>query len=200
MIKAPRTATAVGSPDSLAALHSRISEIYLRAGEKAYGLYGINQLEHALQSAMRAENDGLSSSMIMACLLHDVGHMIHDLGEAPAERGIDDHHEARGAGWVARYFSRAVSEPIRLHVAAKRYLCTVEESYVANLARDSQISLQLQGGLMSPDEITRFLRQDYADDAILLRRLDELAKDVGALTPSLDEMLDRHLASAVAGN
>lgn len=199
MIKKQATA-AVGSADSLATLRSRICEIYLREGEKAYGLYGINQLEHALQSATRAEDEGMSSAMIMACLLHDVGHMIHDLGEAPAERGVDDHHEARGAGWVARYFPRAVSEPIRLHVAAKRYLCTVEEDYVGNLARDSQISLQLQGGLMSPDEITRFLRQDYADDAILLRRLDELAKDVGAVTPSLDQLLDRHLASAVAGN
>lgn len=185
---------------TLATLRAEIVNVYLRAGEKAYGLYGINQLEHALQSAKRAEEGGLSSAMVMACLLHDVGHMIHDLGEAPAEHGIDDHHEARGAGWAARRFPRAVSEPIRLHVAAKRYLCTVEEAYIAQLAKDSLISLELQGGLMTAEEIARFLRQDYAGDAILLRRIDELAKDVGASTPSLETFLDRRLAEAVASN
>ena len=83
------------------ALREEIRGLYLGLGERAYGLYEMTQLAHALQSAAHAEAQGLSSAMVMACLLHDVGHMVHDLGETPAEAGIDDRHEELGADWVA---------------------------------------------------------------------------------------------------
>ena len=123
--------------------------------------------------------------------------MIHDLGEAPAEEGVDDLHEARGSEWAAARFPLTVSEPIRLHVAAKRYLCGVEPGYQDGLSKDSHISLALQGGAMDSAEQQAFLREPFADQAIALRRIDELAKDKNAVTDSLDEFLERHLAAAL---
>lgn len=179
-----------------AALIAEIRRIYLREGHHAYGLYHLNQLQHALQSAARAEARGFSPALILAALLHDVGHMVHDLGQAPAEGGVDDKHEELGAVWAAERFSAAVSEPIRLHVAAKRYLCAVEEGYEAALSKDSVISLALQGGPMSVEEQAIFLALPYADDAVALRRIDELAKDPDAITPTLDQFLHAYLDKA----
>ncbi|UDF05438.1 HD domain-containing protein [Asticcacaulis sp. AND118] len=183
--------------NKLDALSQEICSIYLRDGHHAYGLYHLNQLQHALQSAQRAEAQGLSPALIMAALLHDVGHMVHDLGNAPAEDGIDDRHEELGAVWAAERFPAAVSEPIRLHVAAKRYLCAVEDGYMATLGKDSVISLKLQGGPMPADEQTAFLATPYAADAVALRRIDEQAKDPKAVTPTVQAFLDRYLKDAL---
>jgi len=182
---------------SFAELRDEIARIYNEDGAKAYGLHHVNQVQHALQSAALAEQQGLSSAMVIACLLHDIGHMVHELGESPAARGIDDLHEALGAQWAAERFGTAVSEPIRLHVAAKRYLCTVEPDYAARLARDSTRSLSLQGGQMTAEETSAFAAESFAQDAVALRRIDECAKDPHARTPSLDALLDRHLAGAL---
>lgn len=178
-------------------LREEIQSIYLVNGARAYGLYELNQIQHALQSAAHAERQGLPSTLVIACLLHDIGHMVHDLGEAPAEKGVDDLHEELGAKWTAARLPPAVSEPIRLHVAAKRYLCATEPRYLEMLSKDSLISLKLQGGAMASDEQALFLREPYAADAILLRRIDELAKDKNAVTPSLEHFLDLHLSSAL---
>src|SRR5215468_12745189 len=123
-----------------------------------YGLSAINQLQHALQAATLAEADNAPPATVLASLLHDVGHMIHDLGEDPAGRGIDDVHEERGAKWLAERFGPEVSEPVRMHVAAKRYLCAVESDYLGKLSPDSVRSLGLQGGPMSADEVEDFRR------------------------------------------
>ncbi len=184
--------------DTASALRTEICGIYLREGVRAYGLYGINQLQHALQAADHAERMGLPPAMILACLLHDVGHMIHHLGEAPAEDGVDDRHEELGAKWVADRLPRSISEPIRLHVSAKRYLCKAEPGYFESLAKDSVISLHLQGGPMSSDEIADFVARPYAEAAVLLRRIDELAKDQAARTRSLEEFLDAYLEPGLA--
>jgi phosphonate degradation associated HDIG domain protein len=178
-------------------LRDEICALYGTNGTRAYGLYQINQVQHALQAAALAEAQGLGSAMVMACLLHDVGHMVHDLGEAPAEHGVDDRHEELGARWTARHFVPGVSEPIRLHVAAKRYLCTIDPAYQAGLSKDSQISLVLQGGHMSEAEQASFLDEVFAQDAIALRRIDELAKDPDAVTPTVDAFLAKHLKAAM---
>lgn len=178
------------------ALIDEIRKVYLREGHHAYGLYHLNQLQHALQSAARAEAQDLGPAMIMAALLHDIGHMVHDLGHAPAEEGVDDRHEELGANWAAARFPPAVSEPIRLHVAAKRYLCAVEPGYEAALSKDSVISLRLQGGPMNLEEQSAFLSTPYAHNALALRRIDELAKDPHAITPTLEQFLDTYLEKA----
>ena len=162
-----------------------------RAGRK-YGLSDVTQLQHALQAAQRAEAAGEPPSLIVASLLHDLGHMIHELGTDYLERGINDTHEESGAKWLSRWFGPEVSEPVRLHVAAKRYLCAVE-GHFEQLARDSRRSLELQGGMMSESEVAAFRSQPFADAAIRVRRFDDTAKTPTARTPSFEYFLDAYV-------
>lgn len=160
-----------------AGIRAKLEAIYDVKAHGAYGLSRINQLMHAVQSGALARARGLPPSLVVACLLHDIGHMVHDLGEHPAAAGIDDRHEDLGADWLAPYFPPAVTEPVRLHVAAKRYLCATERRYVDALSPDSIESLALQGGPLSTDEVRRFEELLFWQDAVTLRRIDELAKD-----------------------
>jgi phosphonate degradation associated HDIG domain protein len=158
-------------------------------GTARYGLESISQLQHALQTARLAEEAGESPALVLASLLHDVGHLIHAYGENPAARGRDDRHEILGAKWLAVRLPESVSAPVRLHVAAKRYLCATDPGYAAMLAPDSVLSLSLQGGPMSDAEAATFRTRPYADDALRLRRFDEAAKDPEAKTPPLAHFL-----------
>jgi phosphonate degradation associated HDIG domain protein len=173
-------------------LRQELLEIFVGRATRRYGLSDVNQLQHALQCAAHAEADGAPPATVLAALLHDVGHMIHTLGENPAGRGIDDVHEQLGADWLAARFGPEVSEPVRLHVAAKRYLCTVESDYFGKLAPDSVRSLKLQGGLMSPKELETFRAHPQHAEAVRVRRFDEAAKDPRASTPDFDHYL-RHV-------
>lgn len=153
-----------------------IVELVGGKGQHQYGLSSVNQRAHALQAALLAEQAGCGSALITAALMHDIGHMVHDLGEDPAKDGIDDHHEDLGAAWLAGRFGPAVTEPVRLHVAAKRYLCGKEADYFACLSPDSVRSLALQGGPMSAQEIAVFETLPHHAAAVRLRRFDEGAK------------------------
>ena len=175
-------------------LRQELLEIFVGRATRRYGLSDINQLQHALQSAALGEADDAPPATVLASLLHDVGHMIHDLGEDPASRGLDDVHEQLGAKWLADRFGPDVSEPVRLHVTAKRYLCTVEPDYFSKLTPDSVRSLALQGGPMSPDEVEAFRATPFHAEAVRLRRYDEGAKDPRAQTPDFDHYL-RHVAA-----
>jgi [1-hydroxy-2-(trimethylamino)ethyl]phosphonate dioxygenase len=164
-------------------------EIYTNKATGRYGLSAVNQLQHALQSATMAEQDGENAAFITAALLHDVGHMIHEHGEDAADHGIDDTHEELAAHWLARYFGPEVSEPVRLHVPAKRYLCAVDTSYFGKLSEDSIKSLALQGGPMSVDQ-----------SAVRLRKIDDRAKDPQAETPDFNhfvQYIDAALSATV---
>lgn len=167
-----------------AALHAALDEIYEIRAHGGYGLSLVNQLMHAVQSGAHAQSQGHPPSLIVAALLHDIGHMVHDLGEHPAAAGIDDRHEDVGAAWLARYFGPAVVEPVRLHVAAKRYLCAADADYFSKLSTDSIESLALQGGPMTTAEMAAFEAEPYGQDAIALRRIDELAKDPNGPLPA----------------
>src|ERR1700676_3630106 len=123
-----------------------IGEIIEGKGHRLYGLSAINQRAHALQAAWLAEQEGCDAALISACLLHDIGHMVHDLGEDPARDGIDDKHEQLGQAWLTRWFGPEVTEPVRLHVAAKRYLCAAEPDYFATLCADSVPAPAFTGG------------------------------------------------------
>ena len=115
-------------------------------GDQLYIGEPVSMTEHMLQAAQAAELDGASPTLVAAALLHDFGHLIHDLPEDSAEHGIDTRHKDVGADYLARHFVPAVVEPTRLHVAAKRYLCAVDPAYLANLSPASILSLKLQGG------------------------------------------------------
>jgi [1-hydroxy-2-(trimethylamino)ethyl]phosphonate dioxygenase len=162
----------------------QIRAAFDRRGVETYG-EGVSQLEHALQCAACAERDGASPALIAATLLHDIGHLIHDLPVDIADQGIDAQHESLGSAFLSQYFGPDVTEPVRLHVAAKRYLATTEPGYFDLLSPASVQSLHLQGGLMKTDESSRFAGERYADDAVKLRRWDDEGKIVGAKTPDL---------------
>jgi len=162
----------------------QIRAAFARRGVETYG-EGVSQLEHALQCAACAERDGAGPALIAATLLHDIGHLIHDLPVDIADQGIDAQHESLGSAFLSQYFGPDVTEPVRLHVAAKRYLATVEPGYFDLLSPASVQSLHLQGGLMKTDETGRFADERYAEDAVKLRRWDDEGKIVGATTPDL---------------
>src|SRR5262249_42166074 len=124
--------------------------LFAERGSAEYGGEAVSQTEHALQSAWAAEKAGADSAPITAALLHDVGHLLHRLPENCAEMGVDDRHEELGARWLQRHFGPEVSEPVRLHVPAKRYLCAIEPGYLERLSPASNLSLRLQGGVFTP--------------------------------------------------
>jgi phosphonate degradation associated HDIG domain protein len=158
-------------------------------GQRRYGLHDVTQLQHALQSAMFAERSAATPALITAALLHDIGHMVHDLGENPAEGGVDDRHELVGHEFLVRHFRADVTEPVRLHVAAKRYLCAIEPDYVALLSPDSVLSLGLQGGPMSASEVAAFRAEPHAEAAVCLRRCDDAAKVKDLPTPDIEHFV-----------
>jgi phosphonate degradation associated HDIG domain protein len=160
--------------------------LFHERGDAAYLGEPVSQKEHALQTAWAAEQAGAASVVIAAALLHDVGHLLHDLPEDCALAGIDDAHEERGARWLDRHLGPAVAEPVRLHVSAKRYLCATEPSYLGLLSEASLRSLHLQGGPFTPGEAAQFRDNPYAEAAVALRRFDEQAKVPGLPTPDLE--------------
>lgn len=156
-----------------------------KAGAERYGMEAVSQLEHALQCAMHAERAGGSDELVVACLLHDIGHLVGEGDDGLAEQGQDAAHEDLAADWLSRYFGPGVVEPVRLHVDAKRYLCRAEPHYWAGLSQASKTSLEVQGGTYSPDEATAFINRPHASEAILLRRWDDAAKTPKLKTPDL---------------
>ena len=166
-----------------------ILQILRSRGNEQYGGEAVTQLEHALQCAALAKEHQASAELITACLLHDLGHLVHSLGENAAEWGLDDRHEYRALPWLEPLFPAAVTEPIRLHVQAKRYLCSIDADYFSGLSPNSRQSLILQGGIFSTEEATNFLVLPQAENAIQLRRWDEEAKIPGQITPSLDDFI-----------
>ena len=164
-----------------------IIELFARRGGDVYFGEPVSQLEHALQTAFQAEQEGAPDTLIAAALLHDIGHLLHKLPEDIADRGVDGRHEQVGAMWLARYFPAAVTEPIRLHVPAKRYLCAMDDEYQRRLSAASIRSLALQGGPMSDEEVQEFEAAPYAREGARLRRLDDLAKVVGSKAQGLPQ-------------
>ena len=145
-------------------------------GDSQYGGEAVTQLEHALQAATLAEREKASAALIAAALLHDIGHLLHNLPDHAPDDGVDDHHETSAGNFLRKYFPPAVAEPVRLHVAAKRYLCAIEPGYLEQLSHPSIVSLKLQGGPMSIDEIAAFKSLPFAEDAVRLRKWDDEAK------------------------
>ncbi len=154
---------------------AELADLFAQLGGLHYG-EDVTQLEHALQTAHHAKADNAPPALIVAALLHDVGHMMQKAGEDAADRGVDTRHEHISAGYLARAFGPEVTEPIRLHVAAKRYRVAVDLAYLKRLSKASLQSLALQGGPMSEGEIEAFLAEPAAQAALRLRGYDEAGK------------------------
>lgn len=134
------------------------------------------QLDHIVQCGHLAAEAGEDDAMIVAALLHDIGQFIDDAGHAAERLNIDARHEDLGADFLAQWFGPEVTEPVRLHVAAKRYLCAVDAGYEAALSQASKLSLDLQGGAMSPAEQAAFEANPWFAQAVRLRRYDDTGK------------------------
>jgi phosphonate degradation associated HDIG domain protein len=154
---------------------AELTDLFTNLGDLRYG-EDVTQLEHALQTAHHAKLDGAPPELVAAALLHDVGHMMQKAGEDAADRGIDTRHEHISAGYLARAFGPEVTDPIRLHVAAKRYRVAIDPVYLERLSKASLQSLALQGGPMSPDEVEAFLADPASPAALRLRGYDEAGK------------------------
>jgi phosphonate degradation associated HDIG domain protein len=163
-----------------------VLELFRLRGDSEYGGEAVTQLEHALQAATFAEREGASAQLIAAALLHDVGHLLHELPADAPDQGIDDRHEALATVWLAERFGPPVVAPVAMHVAAKRYLCAVDGDYFSQLSPPSVQSLALQGGPMATAEIEQFRSRPFYDDAVRLRRWDDAAKIVDMQTPTLE--------------
>jgi len=167
-----------------------IRTLFDRLGARAYDGEPVTQLEHALQTAALAQDDGAAPGLVTASLLHDLGHLVNDQGESPTLRGVDDIHQYAALPFLRGLFDDDVLAPIRLHVDAKRFLCAARPGYYEALSADSKRSLALQGGVFSPSDADAFIRLPYAADAVRLRVWDDRAKRAGAITPTLDHFLD----------
>lgn len=157
----------------------------IRCGAQTYG-EAITQYAHAVQCAQLAREHGCAPAMIAAALLHDIGQFLDDAGHAAEAEGRDARHEETGAAFLSQFFGPDVTEPVRLHVAAKRYLCSTEPHYRAALSAASELSLQLQGGPMSPGECADFEDGPFFADALLLRQFDDAGKRPGWAVPALE--------------
>jgi predicted HD phosphohydrolase len=158
-----------------------ILKLFNDKGHSEYGGEAVTQLEHALQTATLARENNASDQLITAALLHDIGHLLHDLPNDAPLKGIDDVHENK------------VTEPVRLHVMAKRYLSSTEETYYSLLSEPSKQSLVLQGGLMSSAEVSAFEQNPFFSDAVMLRKWDDQAK-VKELTTAPVEDFEKNIA------
>jgi phosphonate degradation associated HDIG domain protein len=168
-----------------------IATVFARRGAEQYSGEPVTQLEHALQTAWLAEQDGADDELVTASLLHDLGHLLQDLGASPTLRGVDDVHQYAAGPFLRGLLPDRVLDAIRLHVDAKRYLCATVAGYAQALSPDSRRSLVLQGGVFDAGQAAAFIAQPGAADAVRLRRWDDAAKTAGTMTPTLQHFLAR---------
>jgi phosphonate degradation associated HDIG domain protein len=166
-----------------------ILELLASRGGDSYFGEPVTVMEHCLQAAFFAREANSPRELIAAALLHDVGHLLHHADEDVADHGIDTRHEELADRLLRAHLPPAVTEPIRLHVAAKRYLCFANAAYLQALSPSSLLSLGLQGGPMSANEAAAFLAGPFAREAVALRRWDDEAKIPELVVPSTDSYL-----------
>lgn len=162
-----------------------IFSIFDERGSSAYFGERVSMTQHALQAAYFAQQGNAPPSLIVAALLHDIGHLLEAVPAALADWKDDAHHEEIGARWLATRFGPEVFEPVRLHVLAKRYLCATDATYRARLSPASVHTLKLQGGPMSVRELAQFEAERYLRDAVRVRQWDDQGKVAGLKTPPL---------------
>jgi [1-hydroxy-2-(trimethylamino)ethyl]phosphonate dioxygenase len=164
-----------------------ILSLYAARGSAAYFGEAVSMTEHGLQAAHFAELAGAPETVVAAALLHDIGHLIATVPDDIADWTVDARHEATGARWLDKWFGPDVADPVRLHVRAKRYLCTTDPTYFSQLSPASVLTLKLQGGLLSAAEVVSFEAEPGYRDAVVVRRCDDRGKVAGLATRRLEE-------------
>lgn len=170
-----------------------VGEIETMLRENGSGLYGgeaVTQTQHALQCAALAEAESASAKLISAALLHDIGHLLEPEFEIAHHGDEDMVHEDLGEKFLEDYFDAEVTQPVKLHVDAKRYLCATDPDYFSKLSPASVHSLKLQGGPMDEAEVAEFETNEFYREAVRLRVWDDLAKDPDAETPEVSHFMN----------
>ncbi len=177
-----------------------LSDIFTRRGGEEYLGEPVTMAQHMLQGATFAETKGLAEDIIVAALLHDIGHFTLEFGTYAPSDTTDKHHEDAGADVLAAFFPTIVTDCVRHHVAAKRYLCATNPTYFDRLSAASVHTLSLQGGPMSKAEAAEFAKNPNLSDIIQVRYLDEAGKEPDMITPDfahfapmVQRVVDRHL-------
>lgn len=160
-----------------------LEDIFTRRGGEEYLGEPVTMAEHMLQGATLAEQNGEDELIIVAALLHDIGHFTSEFGTFSMDDTKDKYHEDAGAKVLERFFPPLVTDCVRYHVAAKRYLCAVRPEYFDQLSEASVHSLMLQGGPMSEDEAAEFARKPNVEEIVAVRYLDDAGKSADMQTP-----------------
>lgn len=170
-----------------------IIELFVTRGSEPYG-EDVSVAEHALQCAALAVRDGADDTLVVAALLHDIGHLIEE-----PDDGFGVHrHDVGGAAFLARHFPEAVVAPVRMHVAAKRYRVAIDPDYAARLSPASTHTLRHQGGPMSADEVAAFRNEPHLEAALRVREWDDRGKIDGLTVAPIDAYRDRMTALLLA--
>ena len=180
-----------------------LADIFARRGAEEYLGEPVTIAEHMLQGATLAQEAGEEEAIIVAALLHDIGHFTSEFGSFTMEDTEDRYHEAAGAAILERFFPAVVTDCVRYHVAAKRYLCAARPEYFAELSPASVHSLKLQGGPMSADEVTAFEQNPNHSAIVAVRLYDDAGKVAGMETPSFEDfapMVQRVVDGATASD
>lgn len=167
-------------------------DLFDKYGGQKYADEDVTQTQHAVQCALLARSSSYASDVVItAALLHDVGHLLAQTDwPADLSQNLDDQHEELGYRYLVKHFGPEVAEPVQLHVASKRYLCTAEPEYQATLSPTSLKSFHDQGGLMSTEELESFREHPRFELAVQLRRWDDQAKDTQAPDLTIADFLD----------
>jgi len=164
-----------------------VKELFELAKAEEYLGEDITLVEHMIQCAQRARADEAPHWLVVAALLHDIGHLLVPNAASAQDSGIDMHHDDVGAEWISKYFPNNIVQVVRLHVDAKKYLVTTDSAYLARLSEASQLTLGIQGGLFSESEATDFIQQQFAHEAVLLRQWDDASKVRGATESTIED-------------
>lgn len=188
------------SPDNIVAF---LADIFERRGGEEYLGEPVTMAEHMLQGAQFAENAGEAEIIIVAALLHDIGHFTSEFGSFTMDDVEDRHHEEAGAAVLERFFPTLVTDCVRYHVAAKRYLCAARPEYFRRLSEASVLSLKLQGGPMSPAEVSAFEKNPNVKEIVKVRHYDDAGKRADMKTqtfayyaPMVQRVVDAHCRKA----
>lgn len=192
---------APGKPLTTANIVAFLQDIFERRGDEEYLGEPVSMAEHMLQAAHFAEKAGERDVVVVAALLHDIGHFVSEFGTFSMTDEFDRHHEDAGAEVLKAFFPSLVIDCVRHHVAAKRYLCATRPEYFQRLSEASVHSLNLQGGPMSQEEVAEFERNPNLGDIIKVRHYDEAGKQAGLRTrsfsdyvPMIQAIVDSHAA------
>jgi phosphonate degradation associated HDIG domain protein len=170
--------------------YDEVAALFAARGADCYFGETVSTTQHCLQAALFAQKARAPDALVLAALLHDVGHLIDAAPNDISEWTEDAHHEEVGGRWLAKRFGPEVAEPVRLHVPAKRFLCATDAGYRSKLSPASVVTLKLQGGPMSAAEVAKFAALPFHRDAIRIRHWDDAGKISGLATLELADYSD----------